>query len=298
MFDAIHWGCTGVEADVWHFKDVDDLFVGHNMASLTKNRTFLNLYVNPLVDLLDKMNAGSEFAKTEGHGVFDVDPKQTLVLLIDFKTDGHELFPIVSDQLGALREKNYLSYWDGEKIVPRAVTCVGTGNTPFDSVVSNRTYRDIFFDAPLQKLWERPRTPIDVDDPVKGEDARLSYGDAMALPKTSSGQGSVGLDDVTSLNDFNTSTSYYASVSFRSTVGFAWRGHLSHRQMDIIRGQIRGAKRRGLKARYWDTPNWPVSLRNHIWHVLMKEGADVLNVDDLKAAATEDWKRRGPHEFW
>ncbi|KXL45258.1 MAG: hypothetical protein FE78DRAFT_148574, partial [Acidomyces sp. 'richmondensis'] len=100
--------------------------------------------------------------------------------------------------------------------------------------------RDIFFDAPLHALWEKPRLPI-------------------------------------------------SNTSFFLSVGYVWRGHLSPRQMDIIRGQIRGAKRRGLKVRYWDTPSWPISLRNHVWHVLVKEGADVLNVDDLAGAALEDW---------
>ena len=56
LFDAIHAGCTSVEADVWLFKDrSDELFVGHGTASLTPGRTFASLYVNPLVDLLDKM---------------------------------------------------------------------------------------------------------------------------------------------------------------------------------------------------------------------------------------------------
>ena len=32
--------------------------------------------------------------------------------------------------------------------------------------------------------------------------------------------------------------------------------------------------------------------RNHVWHVLVKEGADVLSVDDLAAAAMQDWTVR------
>lgn len=56
LFDAIHAGCTSVEADVWLFKDRNnELFVGHDTASLTPDRTLASLYVNPLVDLLDKM---------------------------------------------------------------------------------------------------------------------------------------------------------------------------------------------------------------------------------------------------
>lgn len=51
-----------------------------------------------------------------------------------------------------------------------------------------------------------------------------------------------------------------------------------------MRRQIQAAHGKGLKARYWDTPAWPKSLRNHIWDVLWREGADALNVDDLKGA--------------
>ncbi|KAF2767102.1 hypothetical protein EJ03DRAFT_337923 [Teratosphaeria nubilosa] len=297
MFDAIHWGCTSIEADVWNFDE--ELYIGHDLASLTRNRTLQNLYINPLVDLLDKMNPKTDFTNAKGHGVFDADPQQTLVLLIDFKTKGHSTFPLVSKQLEALREKDYLTFWDGIEIHRRAVTVVGTGNTPFDLVVNSTTHRDIFFDAPLDKMWELPRDPISSQDPVHNRDGDLDYGDAMALPSRttplsppSSGQGRVGIENIQSVDDFSPENSYYASTSFTRTIGFVWRGHLSPRQMDIIRGQIRGAKRRGLKARYWDTPSWPIALRNHVWHVLMKEGADVLNVDDLRAAAVDTWKLR------
>lgn len=55
LFDAIHAGCISVEADVWLFEDSDELYVGHGTASLTPDRTLSSLYVNPLVDLLEKM---------------------------------------------------------------------------------------------------------------------------------------------------------------------------------------------------------------------------------------------------
>jgi hypothetical protein len=55
LFDAIHWGCTSVEADVWQFEDQKDLLVGHSAASLTPGRTLRSLYVDPIVELLDKM---------------------------------------------------------------------------------------------------------------------------------------------------------------------------------------------------------------------------------------------------
>ncbi|KAK0778118.1 Altered inheritance of mitochondria protein 6 [Friedmanniomyces endolithicus] len=295
LFDAISWGCTGVEADVWLFDE--ELYIGHNLASLTRNRTFQSLYVNPLVDLLDRMNPQTDFVNASGHGVFDTDPSQTLVLLVDFKTHGPEAFPVVSRQLEALRSKGYLTFWDGQKVNSRAVTVVATGHAPFNLVAnaSTSTHRDIFFDAPLDKLWEAPRSPISRDDPLLHDsDADLDYGDAMARPDPNPPASTT---DLAVQSTFNTTNSYYASASFAKTLGFVWRGHLSPRQMDILRGHIRGAKHRGLKARYWDTPSWPVGLRNHVWHVLMKEGAEVLNVDDLQAAAVDQWKGR-VHQWW
>ena len=281
LFEAIHYGCIGVEADVWLFDE--ELFVGHTTASLTKNRTLKSLYVDPLVNILDTMNAepayGSNIARKNVRGVFEEAPQQTLVLLIDFKMDGREQFPVVSSHLEALREKGYLTHYNGQEVVERPVTVVATGNAPLDLITANSTYRDIFFDAPLDRLYENPK---ETSPPPP------------ALPQKSS-QGSVG---TSSSSDFNPSNSFYASVSFTHAVGFVWRGHLSPAQMDIIRGQIRGAQRRGLKARYWDTPSWPVGLRNHVWHVLMKEGADMLNVDDLKSAAVEDWTVRRHRGIW
>ena len=276
LFDAIHAGCISVEADVWLFKDREDLYVGHDTASLTPERTLASLYVNPLVELLDKLNPTTEFGDTKDHGIFDENPDQTLVLLIDFKTNGPALFPRVREQLEPLRKKGYLSYWDGEKFHSRAVTVVGTGNTPFDLVVENKTYRDIFFDAPLDEMWE---------DPSDGDGEYLTRREERVQTRGQGKTGTIGA----SANAFNTSNSYYASTSLDAHVGFPFTGRLSPKQLSTLRGQIKGAKRRGLKSRYWETPSWPTSLRNHIWQMLVEEGADILNVDDLRAASKLDW---------
>ena len=189
-------------------------------------------------------------------------------------------------QLEPLRERNYLSYWDGHTFVKRAITAQGTGNTPFDLVIENENYRDIYFDAPLGEMWEPAPKSLH------------SFGDAAEVHpstprlrkwKAGKGRGMTGTEHVTSADVFDTTNSYYASTFFAKSVGFPWTGRLSRKQLEIVRGQIRGAKRRGLKARYWATPAWPTSLRNYIWKTLLEEGADMLNVDDLKAAASLDW---------
>jgi len=150
LFSAIYAGCTGVEADVWLRKE--DLFVGHDTASLQPNRTFQSLYVNPLVDILARQNPSTEFYYGTKNGVFDTNPEQTLVLLIDLKTDGHETWPWVMKQLDPLRERGWLSYSQDGQFHQGPITVVGTGNTPFELILGNSTYRDAFFDAPLDRL--------------------------------------------------------------------------------------------------------------------------------------------------
>jgi hypothetical protein len=151
LFTAIYTGCSGVEADVWLRNG--DLLVGHNTASLQPNRTFRSLYVNPLVEILTNQNPQTDFYKGTKNGVFDTDPEQTLVLLVDIKTNGAETWPWVMEQLLPLRERGWLSYSEDGQFHQGPITVVGTGNAPFDQiVVGNETYREAFFDAPLEKL--------------------------------------------------------------------------------------------------------------------------------------------------
>lgn len=249
LYDALRWGCTGVEADVWLTNN--DLLVGHGTNALTPSRTFRSMYIDPLVALLDHQNHPA--SPGTQNGVFSTDPQQTLVLLVDFKNDGRAIFPIVSAHLAALRQKGYLTYFNGEETVEGPITVVATGNAPFDLITANTTYRDIFFDAPLAQMSTLARS--------QGH-----------------GQGTVGTSPGST---FDSTNSFYASVNFRRAVGWVW-WTLSERQVQVIRAQVQGAHERGLKARYWSAPTWPVARRNAVWRVLLEEGVDYLNGDDLK----------------
>jgi hypothetical protein len=285
LFSALRAGCTGVEADVWLLDR--DLYVGHNTASLTRNRTFQTLYIDPLVKILEDQNPITDFYNGSNHGVFDADPGKPLTLLIDVKTDGPETWPWVLAQLQPLRERGWLSYVENNTLHTRQVTVVGTGNTPFDILTQNETYRDAFFDAPLDTMWESRHTNGDNEghenDPESDDDDLPPPGTTVPANQ---GQGFSGVLPTSEFNELN---SYYASVSFNKAVGRMWRGRLSPKQMKIIRGQVRGAHHRGLKVRYWDLPSWPLGLRNHVWEVLIREGVDILNVDDLRAASQQVW---------
>jgi len=269
LFSALYTGCIGVEADVWHFGDM--LYVGHNTAALTANRTFQSLYINPLVEILERQNPKTEFYNGSLHGVFDTDPEQSLTLLVDVKTNGFDTWPVVLEQLEPLRERGWLSFVENDVIHRRPITVVGTGGAPFDLLTANATYRDAFYDAPLNLMNQ--------DQEAAARVKKSSFLDALSFTRPrDSPQGKTGTSPT---DDYNPLNSFYASVSFRSSVGPVW-WRLNSDQIQLIRSQIQGAHQRGLKARFWDQPSWPKSLRNHVWDVLIKEQIDLLNVDDLE----------------
>lgn len=236
LYDALAVGCTSVEADVW--AEEEGLLVGHDKENLKVNNTLQGLYIDPLIDILEERNQ-----HTSRRGVFNTDPDATLVLLIDLKTDGQSTWPVVNEQLKPFRDGGWLTHFNGNDVITRPITIVGTGNTPFDLISQNQTYRDVFYDAPL-------------DD----------------------------LQDI-----YNSTNSYYASVSFKEVVGYIWFGTLNLGQQDKLKTQIADASSRGLKSRYWDIPDWPVAQRDYLWGSLMSYGVSILNVDDLERAAWRNW---------
>ena len=55
--------------------------------------------------------------------------------------------------------------------------------------------------------------------------------------------------------------------------------------MDVLNQQVQTAREKGIGARYWDTPAFPVYVRNRIWGQLWEAGVELINVDDLVAGA-------------
>jgi hypothetical protein len=181
-------------------------------------------------------------------GVWDTTPEQTLYFFIDVKTAGPETFKAVIEALGPLREKGYLTTLKGgQTITNGAVTIIGTGETPLDMVAPVKD-RDYFFDAPLANLTDR------------------KYKDITGL------------------------VSPIASTDFAAAVGKITVDTdpiLAEDQLQALRDQITTAKKRGIGARYWNTPVWPVRQRNLVWRTLLREGVTLLNADDLDAVTAE-----------
>jgi hypothetical protein len=240
LFEALAAGCTGVEADI-HLPNESgskDLLIGHNKHSLRPDRTLQKLYTGPLVTILENLNNNSATPSIGGSdwkGVFQSSPNRTLTLLLDFKSNGVDLWPYVNQQLESLRSGGWLTHWNTTSGLTWApIIVVATGNAPFDLVVANTTYRDIFFDAPLD----------DISNPL-----------------------------------YDNTNSYYASASMYHTLGQQWLWKFSSAQLRKMDEKISAAASKGLKARYWDTPEWPVTFKDYISGVLVEHGIGVLNLD-------------------
>jgi len=264
LHSALAAGCISVEADVYLSRN--ELLVGHTRYTLARGQNLLSLYLDPLLRMLQEHNTGSIDLSSEGHivqenvpGVFANDPSQSLILVIDFKFDGENIWPHLVQNLEPLREAGYLTHFNGSSVVQRPITVVVSGDAPFHRILEQNTSRDIFFDAPL------------------GE---FSY-KSLDLPAVEP--------------PYNSNNSYYASVNFKKEIGSIRGNRFSQEQLAKIRHQVKAAHEHGLKVRYWGTPSWPRGLRNHVWHILVREGVDVINVDDLGDATEQDWRK---HRSW
>lgn len=254
LFEALGSGCISVEADV-HLSD-SELLVGHTSRHLNDKLTLRTMYLDPLKRMIDAQNKNR--TTDSWQGLFNQKPQQTFVLLVDHKTSGPETFAELNRQLQPLRDRDYLTYWNGTDRVMRPLTVVGTGNTPFESIIAlNATHRDIFWDANLVALTSK------YDDFSKDP---FVYG-------------------------YNQSNSYYASANFYNAVPYGWPemnyslpniSLVAPAATEIFGSQLSKAKARGLLTRYWGTPSQPPNLQEVVWRVLMMEWqVDILNMDDM-----------------
>lgn len=265
FYSALSVGAVSIEADVWLYNET--LYVGHDPEALTKERTLEALYINPILDTLQRQNPETPFTKGPSkNGVYDTRPSQTLYLFVDVKTDGPTTWPYVIKALEPLRKADYLTtYRSGNPsplVVQRPITVIGTGNTPL-SQIESASERDYFYDAPLGLL------------------------NTTGTPPT----GAANLTNY---------TSPIASASFSVQIGSivgnkANANHLlNDTQLARLRAQVATAHTKRMAVRYWNLPAWPIATRDALWKLLVDEGVDLINADDLRAAAGDSGRGR----FW
>jgi hypothetical protein len=250
LFEALSDGVTGVEADVHLING--ELYVAHSNSSIRTNRTLRSLYLDPLTSILNNQNSDNGTNNsTSIKGVWDVDPSRTLVMMIDMKTEGTATFDAVQEQLTPLCEKGWLTVWNGTSIIPGPITVVGSGNTPFSSVLNststNSTYRSIFFDAPLNNL-------------TSAYNISNSYYASTSITALFGGPHKLPLSGLTQT------------------------------QLATLKTQTTRASELGLVSRYWDIPGWPVVRMMTIWRQLEELQVGMLNADAIDEAARFNWR--------
>jgi hypothetical protein len=85
-----------------------------------------------------------------------------------------------------------------------------------------------------------------------------------------------------------------ASTNFEAVFGTINGTTFNAAQLALLDSQIETAKSKGIAARYWDTPAWPIATRNAVWSTLLSHGTGLLNADNLAEAAGFD----GIGGFW
>lgn len=81
------------------------------------------------------------------------------------------------------------------------------------------------------------------------------------------------------------SLSPIASCDYSEVVGWNGITNISDSQRSTILNLVQNAHARGIRARFYDTPGWPINARDNVWRELLDDGADWLNADDLEAAS-------------
>ncbi|KAJ5780135.1 hypothetical protein N7457_005295 [Penicillium paradoxum] len=130
---SLNGGCEGLRTAVWMHNG--ELQIGNAVAG-PETEAFLQRFgLNPL---LAKFDAGDDSAHSET-------PDQTFLLMLDAKTPLPEFYPHLIAQLATLRQRGYLSHWNGQDVVRRAVTVVVTGEELSENDCIHPSYSDVFW---------------------------------------------------------------------------------------------------------------------------------------------------------
>ncbi|KAJ5819442.1 hypothetical protein N7474_005033 [Penicillium riverlandense] len=232
---AISSGCMSIEMTL--FPAGNDVLVAPNPDMLSQAINLRGVYIGPLLEIIREHNTKLEGLHSGANKNEDdllsveIDPTQTLVLLMDFDADPERIWSQLLSHLKPLREAGYLTYFNGSEVVQGPIKIVATGNVPFYRVLERSPFRGIFYDAPLLELSpQSSHTP----------------------PRNS---------------DYSKQNSYYASADFHRAIGdidFNGFSESSESQLFNLRQQVQIVHELGLKIRYWGTPNWSRELRNYV----------------------------------
>lgn len=242
--------------------------MGHDQWSLTPERTFRALTIEPLVKAISQANAANSFhvhtntsdlfadlQKEQGtphwNGFYSlgVGNSQPIQLLVDIKNKPEAAWERVVQELEPLRRRGWLTRYENGKVIPGPVTVVGTGGTPPEKLAPLHK-RDVFLDCHLDGL-HKPGPKV--------------HGHRYKWNKELCPIASADFADVV--------PGYNGLQAPNKTV------------VKKLRGMIDYAHKLGIKTRFYDTPEWPHYAFNRVNKLLLELGSDWINADDLEKIA-------------
>ncbi|KAJ3559758.1 hypothetical protein NM688_g139 [Phlebia brevispora] len=221
------------------------LFIGHEEQALTTSRTFDSLYVQPILKALTEQNPITKFT---GPQASHNGP---------FDTSGGTPLQLLVDVKT-----------DGTEALPFILQAL----EPLRSKGYLTTFANGTLTQSAVTVVGTGNSPL---DGVKALSPRDYFFDA---PLTQ-------LTDPSLNTTWDPTLSPLASTDYEPAVGWNGLGNISEAQLANIVTFVGDAHARGIAARFWDTPGWPIHARNAVWKVLLDNGADWLNADDLQAAS-------------
>lgn len=142
LAQSVAAGCEGFRTDLWLHEN--QLLIGVSRSG-PKAASHLRFHLDSLLKRLEPQaaSAGSQIAMSADH--MNNDPHRTFILALDAKSRFHEIYPRLVSQLDTLRQRGYLSHWDGAEMVRGPVTVVVTGEPVPSSDCSSYSYADVFW---------------------------------------------------------------------------------------------------------------------------------------------------------
>lgn len=262
LFEALAFGASSVEADVWIVPDAEDptkkaLAVAHNQNYVDPvHQTLDTLYTGPLLQMLNEVNCRDE---DRSHGVFFDSPETTLFQFIDFKSEDNNLTYslLIERYLKPLIDQGYLSYYDMQKsqMVWRQITVVLTGDFPNDlDVIDVDREHGYFHDDRRYVTLES--SIVDPSTMIPGTSVMAASSFSEMLDKCHSSQAKA-----------------------------VWRGSLNFQEISCLKAMISRTQKLGVRTRIWGVPNWPRRTAKTFWRQIVNDlRSDVLNLDRLHLA--------------
>ncbi|KAG6911901.1 hypothetical protein DXG01_000148 [Tephrocybe rancida] len=221
------------------------LLIGHEMAALTKERTLDSVYIQPLLNILAQQNPVNQF-----------NVNQTRPNGVFDTSSGTPLQLLVDMKTDGVQTLPFVLKAMEPLRKAKYLTTASQGSLTTGAVTAVGT----------------GNTPL---EGIKALEPRDLFFDAPLNGLTNS-----------SINaTWDVTLAPIASVDYDAVVGWNGIQDITEQQRSTITNLVQTAHSLGIKARFWDTPGWPIQARDNVWKELTNDGADWLNADDLEAAS-------------